>query len=172
MTSSNQDPIPPDVAESHDRAERLAGAIYGTIVVAGVLAASDYDEQPEAFDTGVYALCTVLVLWVAHAWAQTLGRRFVGGGGLRHALRHSLRRDWPLVQTALPPLGATALARLFGASDETAISIGFWVCLASLGAWGAIIAHRERATTARTVGAALMSAMLGLALVVLKELVG
>jgi hypothetical protein len=158
--------------EAHDRIERLAGAVYGTIVVAGVLGASEYDKQPEALDTGLYAVSTVIVLWVAHSWAQTLGRRLVGGGGLGKALRHSLGRDWPLVQSVLPPLGAMALAGLFGASDETAISIGFWVCLAALCAWGAAIAHRERASAGRTVGAALGSGLLGLLLVALKELVG
>jgi len=158
--------------DPHDRAERLAGAIYGTIVVAGVLAASDYDEQPEALDTGLYAVSTVIVLWVAHAWAQTVGRRLVGGAGWGKALRHSLGRDWPLVQSVVPPLGAMALAGAFGAADETAISIGFWVCVAALGAWGAAIAHRERASAGRTVGAAFVSAVLGLLLAVLKELVG
>jgi hypothetical protein len=172
MTTSRQDPILTEASEPHERAERLAGAIYGTIVVAGVLAATEYDEQPEALDTGIYALCTVVVLWVAHAWAQTLGRRMVGGGPLRHALRHSLVRDWALVQSALPALAAMALAGLLGASDETAINIGFWVCVASLGAWGAIVAQREHASTARTVTAALGCAMLGLVLVALKELVG
>ena len=158
--------------EPHDRIERLAGAVYGTIVVAGVLGASDYDEQPEALDTGLYAVSTVLVLWVAHSWAQTLGRRLVGGGGLGTALRHSLGRDWPLVQSVLPPLGAMALARVLGASDETAITIGFWVCVAALCTWGAAIARRERASAGRTVGAALLSGVLGLLLVALKELVG
>jgi hypothetical protein len=172
MTTSRQDPIVPEASEPHERVERLAGAIYGTIAVAGVLAATEYEEQPEALDTGVYALSTVVVLWVAHAWAQTVGRRLVGGGPLRHALRHSLGRDWPLVQSALPPLAAMALGGLLGASDQTAINIGFWVCVASLGAWGAIVAHREHASPLRTVTAALGCAMLGLLLVVLKELVG
>ena len=140
-------------------------------MLAGVLAASEYDESPEAFETGLYALATVVVLWLAHAWAQTLGRRIIGVGSPRHALRHSLARDWPLVQSALPPLGAMALAGLFGASDKTAIDIAFWVCVVSLGAWGAIVAHREGASTARTLTAALGCAALGLALVVLKELV-
>ena len=158
--------------ESHDRAERLAGAIYGTIVVAGVLGASDFDDHPAAFDTGLYALSTVIVLWAAHAWAQTLGRRLVGGGRLGKALRHSLGRDWPLVQSALPPLAAMALAGVLGASDETAISIGFWVCVAALCAWGAAIAYREHASAGRTVGTALVSGVLGLLLVALKELVG
>ena len=160
------------MSEAHDRAERLAGAIYGTIVVAGVLAASEYDDQPEAFDTGTYALATVMVFWVAHAWAQTLGRRIVGVGPSGRALRHSLARDWPLVQSALPPLAAMALAGVFGASDQTAIDIGFWVCVASLGVWGGITARREDASPARTVMTALGCAALGLLLVLLKELVG
>lgn len=159
------------MSEAHDRAERLAGAIYGTIVVAGVLAATDYDEQPEAFETGLYALATVGVFWLAHAWAQTLGRRIIGVGPPGRALRHSLARDWPLVQSALPPLGAMAVAGLFGASDSTAIDVGFWVCVASLGFWGAITARREGASAARTVFAAAGCGALGLLLVLLKELV-
>ena len=67
------------MSEAHDRVERLAGAIYGTIVVAGVLAATEYDDDPEVLETGAYALATVVVFWLAHAWAQTLGRRLVGG---------------------------------------------------------------------------------------------
>jgi hypothetical protein len=159
------------MSEAHDRVERLAGAIYGTIVVAGVLASSEYDDHPEALDTGSYALATVIVFWLAHAWAQTLGRRIVGRGSTTQALRHSLARDWPLVQSALPPLAAMALAMLFGAADETAIDIAFWVCVASLGAWGAVVAHREQASAARTLTTAMGCALLGLLLVGLKELV-
>lgn len=159
------------MSEAHDRAERLAGAIYGTIVVAGVLAATEYDERPEALETGIYALATVVVFWLAHAWAQTLGRRIVGVGPSRRALRHSLARDWPLVQSAVPPLAAMGIAKLFGASDGTAIDVGFWICVASLGAWGAVTAHREEASTTVTVIAAGGCAALGLLLVVLKELV-
>lgn len=65
-----------------------------------------------------------------------------------------------------------ALARLLGASDETAIDIAFWVCVVSLGAWGAVVAHREGASAGRTVSTGLGCAMLGLLLVLLKELVG
>ncbi len=159
------------MSEAHDRVERLAGAIYGTIVVAGVLATTEGDEDPDALETAVYAVATVFVFYLAHAWAQTLGRRLVGVGPAERALRHSLARDWPLVQSALPPLGAMAIAALFGASDSTAIDIGFWVCVVSLGAWGAVVAHREEASTGRVVITALGCGGLGLLLVFLKELV-
>lgn len=159
------------MSEAHDRVERLAGAIYGTIVVAGVLAATEYDDDPEVLETGAYALATVVVFWLAHAWAQTLGRRLVGVGPSRGKLRHSLARDWPLVQSALPPLAAMAIAALLGASDETAIEIAFWVCVVSLAAWGAVVARREQASIARTIITAAGCGALGLVLVVLKELV-
>ena len=159
------------MSEAHDRVERLAAAVYGTIVVAGVLAATEYEDEPEAVQTGVYAFATVVVFWLAHAWAQTLGRRVVGIAPWGRSLRHSLVRDWPLVESAIAPLAAMAVALLFGASDETAIDIGFWICVASLGAWGAIVAHREQASRARTAMTALGCAALGLLLVALKELV-
>jgi len=159
------------MSEQHDRAERLAGAIYGTIVVAGVLAATEWDDDPQAFDTAVYAVATVCVFWLAHAWAQTLGRRIVGVGPSGRALRHSLARDWPLVQSALPPLAAMGIAGLLGASDQTALDVGFWVCVASLGAWGGFVAYREQASAAGIGVAAVGGAALGLLLVVLKELV-
>ena len=159
------------MASVHDRAERLAGAIYGTIVVAGVLGASQLDEHPDALETGVYSLATVLVLWAAHAWAQTLGRRFVGAEHVEQGLRHSLARDWPLVQSALPPLATMALSGLLGASDYTAITIAFWTCVVMLAAWGVVVATRERASIARTISTAMGCAVLGLLLVGLKELV-
>lgn len=159
------------MSEAHDRVERLAGAIYGTIVVAGVLATTEGDDNPDALETGVYALATVFVFYLAHAWAQTLGRRLVGVGAPKGALRHSLARDWPLVQSALPPLGAMAIAALFGASDSTTIEIAFWVCVVSLGGWGAIVARREEASTGRVIITALGCGGLGLLLVFLKELV-
>jgi uncharacterized membrane protein len=65
-----------------------------------------------------------------------------------------------------------ALAAVLGASDETAITIAFWVCVASLAAWGAIVAQRQRVSVTRTVTVALGCGFLGLLLVGLKELVG
>ena len=63
------------------------------------------------------------------------------------------------------------IAALFGASDETAIDIAFWVCVVSLAAWGAVVARREQASIARTISTAVGCGALGLVLVVLKELV-
>ena len=157
---------------SHEQVERLTGAIYATIVVAGVLAASEWDPDPHAADTGLYALGTVLVLWVTHAWAHTLGHRYMHDGHPGGRLGYSLAHDWPLVQAALPALAALALARLAGTSDETAINLAFWVCVATLTAAGALIAWRSREPPWRIVAAGAGCGLLGLALVLLKELLG
>ena len=66
---------PPAVDHELERqVERMAGAIYGTILVAGVLAASS-DAGADVADTAVYVFATVLVFWLAHAWADSLARR-------------------------------------------------------------------------------------------------
>ena len=152
------------------RAERLAGAIYGTVVVGGVLAATTHNASPSAIDAGVYALATVVVFWLAHAWARSLGRRATGVRSLYVGAAESLAEDWPLVQSAFPPFAAIAAARLLGASHETAIDIGIWTCVAFLGGWGAVIARREGASALGIAARAAACLLLGMVLVGLKAL--
>src|SRR5215210_5477051 len=80
-------------ATAEARAEHLTGAVYGTVVVAGVLAAATNDAQPSAGDTGVYVLATVIVFWLAHAWARSLGQRATGLSVTGRVA--SLAEDWP-----------------------------------------------------------------------------
>ena len=42
------------------RADQLAGAIYGTIVVAGLLAATGPDDDPEIWPTALWILVTAV----------------------------------------------------------------------------------------------------------------
>ena len=152
------------------RAERLAGAIYGTVVVGGVLAATTLDARPSAIVAGAYALATVVVFWFAHAWARSLGRRATGLRALYVSTAESLAHDWPLVQAAFPPFAAIAAARLLGASHETAIDVGMWTCVALLAGWGAVIARREGASALGIAARAAACLLLGMVLVLLKAL--
>jgi protein-S-isoprenylcysteine O-methyltransferase Ste14 len=157
---------------AHRRAEQFAAAIYGTIVAAGVLAVSSAaaDDGSDALETAVYMVATVVVLWLAHAWAHTLGDRAVSEHEARE-LRQVLVHDLPLALSVLPALAALALASLFGASDERAIDAAIWVCAIVLGAAGAGIARREGASTLNVIGSAAGTAALGMVLVVLKAVV-
>jgi hypothetical protein len=155
------------VDEIEDRAASLAGAIYGTIVVAGVLASSSLDDHPSAGATAIYAFATVLVVWLAEGWAHHLGHRAVGSSR-RGGFSASLRRGWPLAQSALAPLAALAVGRLLGASEETAISIGVWTCVGLLVTWGATIEFRGQAPFARVIGSGAACGLLGLVMIALK----
>ena len=149
--------------------ESIAGAIYGTIVVAGVLAAEPYGDEADAVRSAATALGTVVVFWIAHGWAHYLARRATEGPQAR--LRRSLAGDWPLVQAAVPPLVAVGVSVLAGAADDTAIEIAEFVCTAVLVAWGALIAVNERASLVRVIVSAAVCGMLGLVMIGLKVLV-
>jgi hypothetical protein len=146
---------------------RFVAGIYGTIVVAGVLAASGADAEPDVLAAGSYAFASAFIFWLAHAEAYVLGTRVAAGPAAAPSLRSALGRELPLVLSALPPLLALAIASLLGAKDETAIEIGLWLCVLLLTACGAIVALREHATTWRVVRSAAGTGSLGLLLVLL-----
>ncbi len=149
------------------RAEKLSGAIYGTIIVAGLLAATGPDDNPEIWPTALWVLVTVVVFWLAHSWSLSIARRATGlapQGGLKQSLVH----HWPLVQSAFPPLAVMLGAALLGADDEEAILLAAWSCVLLLGAWGFVVGRQEHDSPARIALTSLGCAALGLLMVVLK----
>jgi hypothetical protein len=149
------------------RADQLAGAIYGTIVVAGLLAATGPDDDPEIWPTALWILVTVAVFWVAHAWSQAIAHRAAGVARPR-AMREALAHHWPLVQAAFPPIAVMVLASLLGADDETAILVAAWSCVLLLAGWGVVVGRREHESAGRILLTAAECAALGFVMVVLK----
>jgi hypothetical protein len=157
--------------ELEEHAEQLAGAIYGTIVVAGLLAATGADDDPEIWSTALWVVATVVVFWLAHSWALTTAHRVFGLADGRRELRRSLTRHWPLVQSAFPPVIVMLLASALGASDETAILVAACSCIVLLGAWGIVVGRQERRSLAGVVVTAAGSAFLGALMVLLKVVI-
>ncbi len=169
LSAEHSKPADANAKSAEERAQRLTGTVIGTIVAAGVLAVSAADEQPDAFDAGVYMVATVFVFWLAHGWAHGLGRRDAGdrGSGTIAGLRYEL----PVLESVLPPLAALALASALGDTDENAITIAAWVCVAELGLFGAGIARREGASPLRMASTAAGCAALGATMIALKAIV-
>ena len=95
----------------HGPRERIAGAVYGTIVVLGVLAAGSDSASIDAWELDVLMVATVLVLWVAHVYAHALAASLASGLRLDAAAITSLaRREIPIVLAAVGP----ALVLLLG----------------------------------------------------------
>lgn len=155
--------------ELQHRAEQLAGGIYGTIVVAGLLAATGPDDDPEIWPTALWVLVTVVVFWLAHAWARSMSLRVTGlpPGRLTTALKH----HWPLVQAAFPPLAVMLIASLLGADDETAILLAAWSCVLLLAGWGLAVGRQEHESVVRIALTSLGCAAFGALMVVLKIVV-
>jgi hypothetical protein len=156
--------------DAEGRAEQLAGGIYGTIVVAGLLAATGPDDDPEVWPTALWVTVTMVVFWLAHSWSLSVARRATGvetARGLRHAFAH----HWPLLQAALPPLAVMLLAAALGASDDTAILIAALSCVLLLGGWGILVGRQEQKSVARIALTSVGCAALGALMVVLKVVI-
>jgi hypothetical protein len=157
--------------ELEERAEQLAGGIYGTVVVAGLLAATGPDDDPEVWPTALWVVVTVVVFWLAHSWARTMARRATGLADRRREMRQSLARHWPVVQSAFPPIVVMLLARALGASDETAILLAACSCIVLLAGWGVVVGRQEHESTPRVVATAAGCALLGALMVLLKVVI-
>ena len=157
--------------ELEERAEQLAGGIYGTVVVAGLLAATTPDNDPDIWPTARWVVVTVVVFWLAHSWARTMARRATGLADRRREMRESLTRHWPLVQSAFPPIVVMLIASALGASDETAILIAACSCIVLLAAWGGAVGRLEEESVGGIIAPATGSALLGALMVLLKVVI-
>ena len=115
---------------------------------------------------------TAFVFALAHAWAIGLAKSAESGApfGAR-AFGAGLRHEWPMVQAAFPASAALALAALGVYSVETGLSVAFWVNVAVLFGWAALLRRSIGGSLAQALLAGLGGAVLGLVLVLLKVLV-
>ena len=157
--------------DAESRAEQLAGGIYGTIVVAGLLASTGPDDDPEVWPTALWVTVTVVVFWLAHSWSLSIARRATGVEEERRGLRQTLAHHWPLVQAAFPPLAVMFIAAALGASDETAITLATVSCVVLLAGWGIIVGRQEHESVARIALTSVGCASLGALMVLLKVVI-
>jgi hypothetical protein len=159
-----------DAAVAAHHAPRIAGLIYGTIVVLSVLVASPTNE-----DVGrVLALTasTTVVFWLAHVYAHVLGDSLASARRADAAdVRHMAHRELPIVLAAVLPSLALVLGALDVLRDRSSMWLAFTIGVVTLVVQGlayARIEHFGRLATLVTVGVNLGVALL---LVLLKVVV-
>ena len=131
-----------DPAAEPRRAERLlqwllpgsnpAGVIYGMIAIGALLAAESglHDTYLETVGSALLALA---LYWLAHAYAELLGKRIRTRERLTAtALGQALLNDWAIMRGAIPALLALLAFWAAGASQETAVSGALWTTAGSL----------------------------------------
>jgi hypothetical protein len=152
--------------------ERLAGYVYGTIVVLAVVVAGAkaYPEGPG--HVAALVMITTVVFWLAHVYSHALAHSVSRDEHLSaQELRHIARREAALLQAGLPPVVALVLGELGVLSPKGAVWLALGLGLAVLGAQGVVFARIERLGRVGTLVVVAANLGLGLLLVALKAAV-
>ena len=148
---------------------RVAGAVYGTIIVMSVLAAGARAYERHLWKLVVIGAVTVLVLWLAHVYAHGLSESLRIGRGVTIAELWSIaRREASILAAAIPPLIATGLGAAGVLSERTGVLLGLWLGVAALTAQGLRYAQLEHLSPRAGALAVGLNLGIGLGLVALE----
>ncbi len=150
----------------------VARAIYGQILVTSVVVALSEDKSASSAEILEAVVVTTLVFWLAHIYAAVAAAQLAQ----RHRLswpevRGIMRHEWPIVQAAIPAVGALALGWIGVLSNRGATNLAIAVGIAGLIGLGFRIGRNSRLTPLGTAFAVLLCGTLGLAIVTLKVIV-
>jgi hypothetical protein len=151
---------------------RLAGFIYGTIVVLSVIVAGARAFADDPGELVGVVVATSTIFWLAHVYAHALGDSLAGQARLTLAeVRQIARRELSIVEAALPPVAALSLGAVGVLSTQTALWCAVGLGLAVLGAQGLVFARLERLGWAGTLAVVTTNVAFGLLLAALKVVV-
>jgi len=149
---------------------RYAAGVYGTIITGAILATSG--PRRDAIPLTASIIFTLVVYWLAEQYSELLGEH-LGGGRLPgwRQIRRGLARTWPMVAASLFPLLALDLARAFGASQQWSALAALIVAMIMLLVYGWLAGRASALRRGQQLLIALVTALLGVVMVVLKVLV-
>jgi hypothetical protein len=143
--------------------EELTSAILGTIVgLSAMVAAGAHGTLGEV---EVTVLVTVAIYWAADCYARLLAAR---GTGRRTDLGTVLRREWPMVEAAYTPLVVLLIVVLISGNLRVGIFAALGVGTLVLGGLGFFAAFRAGGSRTDAVKWSLVSAILGIVVILLK----
>ncbi len=154
------------------RAE-FAGAVYGSLLAASVVAGSTAEgEPPPAAELVALLIGTGVVFWIAHVYAEIVSHGLPGGSLDWAKMRAVAKREWPLAQASFPPAVTAIFISAFGASDAAAAWSALGVAVVTQVSWSVAVARQSGATRGVVVLSGVANLVLGLVIVTLKTLVG
>jgi hypothetical protein len=143
------------------------GVFTGTVVCAAAIAygAGHLDSTGQLC---LAILGTVLVYWLAHLHAATLGASVTHGHHPLVALRLALVQTWWIAGASLLPIAVLLLAELLGAGLRTAAWIALLATIVLLTCYSYLAGMRSGLGTWGRVASALVGAGIGLLVALLK----
>ncbi len=152
--------------------DTIAGTVYGTIVVMGAIAAGSGGAANAGQLAGI-AAGTVLVLWIAHVYADALAETISLGRRLDRAEFVSVaRRELAIPLAAAAPVTALVLGAVGLLRESTALWLAMGFGLTTLLVQGIGYARVERLSRLGTTVTVGINLALGLLIVGLKAGLG
>ena len=149
--------------------ERLAGYIYGTIIVLSVIVVGAKAFPHEPGHIAAIAFITAAVFWTAHVYAHALGHSVGHDARVTPAeLKYIARREASMIEAALPPTGALLLGAIGLLSTRASVWLALALGLVVLGAQGFAFARIERLGWVGTITVVTANLLLGVVLIGLK----
>jgi hypothetical protein len=149
--------------------DRVDATVYGTIVVMATLAAGSKGAETQPWELATVVAVTVLVLWVAHVYANALHEGLEQGSKLTlHELRSVARHEFALPLAAVAPIAMLGAAELGLISTQAGVWLALGFGVAALAFQGLRYAALEHLGLAGTLGSVGLNVALGLAIVALE----
>ncbi len=142
--------------------------IYGITAIAALLAAESGLHETY-LDTVASAAIAAALYWLAHAYAELLGRRLARRERLTvGALGRALVHEAAILRGAMVPLAVLAVGWIVGLQPQTAVTAALWSAIASLVVFE-LIAGLGAHSSARELGLEVcVGAAMGAAIIALK----
>jgi hypothetical protein len=152
--------------------ERIAGTVYGTIIVMSVLAVGAKSYLHQLWRLIVLAGGSVLVLWLAHVYAHGLGESLKLGRRLSVAeLRSIARREYSVVVAAFIPLACVGLGAVGILEERSSVRLALWLGVVALAVQGVRYAQLEQLSRGAAFATIGLNLAVGLGLVGLEVVV-
>ncbi|MFB7496675.1 hypothetical protein ACFC09_18645 [Streptomyces sp. NPDC056161] len=162
-------PQEPDARRSTGRARTdYTGAIYGSLLAASVIAGASALGPFPRLELVVILLCTGVVFWAAHVYADVVGNRLSHQVLTWQEVRQVGAREWPIVQAAVPPAAALVISPLLGLGLTGTAWLALGVAVAEQVAWAGAAALRTGASRLAVASAGAVNLVLGLIIVAAK----
>jgi hypothetical protein len=147
-----------------------ARIVYGTILVATLLAAESPKRETYAKTVGAVAIALV-IYWLSMSYAEFTGERVREEQAFTPtAFARAAAHELPVVLGALGPLAAVLVCWAAGATLSTGVTIGIWTAVAIIVGTEIVIGVRAELTGRQLVMQTAVGIALGLLVVALRVL--
>lgn len=142
--------------------------VYGALIVGAVLDAES--QKQETFgETVAGMLITIVLLWLAHTYAQIIGHRLEKGEHLSIGLvGNKMAHEFAIITGAGLPVLVVVIWWAGGSNLDSALSAGVWTAALTVVVANVIAGFRANLKGADLVFQTAVGAILGLGILVLK----